>query len=132
MPPSPKSQQGFSSPHGSPGPHSISPQDLNPFSCNNYETMQKKFDLFNLDATTHPSYNSYNSPQKIAKNINNGANNSGISQISCNINTTENTNNDNNQPKITHGSNLVENLNFGKQHLNSKQHQLMQHSNINR
>ena len=59
MPPSPQSQHScFNSPQGSPGPHAISPQDLNPFSnnnsnnnnnmINNYDTLQKKFDSFNL------------------------------------------------------------------------------------
>lgn len=43
LPPSPQSQQScFNSPQGSPGPTSISPQDLNPFSSsNNYDLMQK-------------------------------------------------------------------------------------------
>ena len=46
LPPSPQSQQScFNSPQGSPGPLSISPQDLNPFTSNqNYDIMQKKFD----------------------------------------------------------------------------------------
>jgi hypothetical protein len=46
LPPSP--QSCFNSPQGSPGPLSISPQDLNPFTSNNYETMHKKFDTFSL------------------------------------------------------------------------------------
>jgi hypothetical protein len=91
--------------------------------------MQKKFDLFNLDATHSPYNNSYNSSQKIgnmSKNIMNGSNNS------QNNNTNENTNSDINHSKsnlLTHGTNL-ENFNFGKQHLNSKQ--LLQHTNSNR
>lgn len=55
LPPSPQSQQScFNSPQGSPGPLSISPQDLNPFTSNNnsnnyeHDMMQKKFDSFNL------------------------------------------------------------------------------------
>lgn len=66
LPPSPQSQQScFNSPQGSPGPHSISPQDINPFSCNNYETMQKKFDLFNLDTNIVPPYSSFTVAQRI-------------------------------------------------------------------
>lgn len=42
LPPSPQSQQScFNSPQGSPGPLSISPQDINPFTSNNYDIMQK-------------------------------------------------------------------------------------------
>ncbi|CAF0848139.1 unnamed protein product [Brachionus calyciflorus] len=61
LPPSPQSQQScFNSPQGSPGPISISPQDLNPFSTsttnttnnatsnNSYDIMQKKFDSIDL------------------------------------------------------------------------------------
>ena len=49
LPPSPQSQQScFNSPQGSPGPLSISPQDLNPFTSNSYDIMQKKFDSINL------------------------------------------------------------------------------------
>jgi hypothetical protein len=55
LPPSP--QSCFNSPQGSPGPLSISPQDLNPFTSNNYETMHKKFDNFSLVRQTHLDYN---------------------------------------------------------------------------
>lgn len=49
LPPSPQSQHScFNSPQGSPGPISISPQDLNPFTSNNYDIMHKKFDSINL------------------------------------------------------------------------------------
>ena len=49
LPPSPQSQHScFNSPQGSPGPLSISPQDLNPFTANSYDIMQKKFDSINL------------------------------------------------------------------------------------
>jgi hypothetical protein len=49
LPPSPQSQHScFNSPQGSPGPLSISPQDLNPFTTNNYDIMHKKFDSINL------------------------------------------------------------------------------------
>ena len=133
MPPSPKQQSCFNSPQGSPGPHSISSQqDINSFPCNNYETMQKKFDLFNLEAS-HLPFNSYNS-----KNIINGSNNSGILQnTNCNnINTTDASNNDTNQSKnnlLTHSSKIIENLNFSKQqHINTNNQQTMQHSNNNR
>jgi hypothetical protein len=69
LPPSPQSQQScFNSPQGSPGPLSISPQDLNPFSTTNpnaqlqtsnynYDLMQKKFDMINLE--TSSQYNNY-------------------------------------------------------------------------
>jgi hypothetical protein len=57
LPPSPQSQHScFNSPQGSPGPISISPQDMNPFTSNNnnnnnnnYDIMQKKFDSINLE-----------------------------------------------------------------------------------
>jgi len=50
LPPSPQSQHScFNSPQGSPGPISISPADLNPFTSNNYDIMQKKFDSINLE-----------------------------------------------------------------------------------
>jgi hypothetical protein len=49
LPPSPQSQHScFNSPQNSPGPLSISPQDLNPFSTNSYDIMHKKFDSINL------------------------------------------------------------------------------------
>ncbi len=49
LPPSPQSQQScFNSPQGSPGPLSVSPQDVNPFTTNSYDIMHKKFDSINL------------------------------------------------------------------------------------
>ena len=59
LPPSPQSQHScFNSPQGSPGPISISPQDLNPFTSNNsYDIMQKKFDSINLE--TSQSFKGY-------------------------------------------------------------------------
>ncbi len=63
LPPSPQSQQScFNSPQGSPGPLSISPQDLNPFTTQNYDIMQKKFDSINLE-TNHVNYNVNNISQ---------------------------------------------------------------------
>ena len=68
LPPSPQSQHScFNSPQGSPGPISISPQDVNPFTTNlgassavNYDQMHKKFDQINLDASlTQASYGNY-------------------------------------------------------------------------
>jgi hypothetical protein len=57
LPPSPQSQQScFNSPQGSPGPLSISQQYLNPFTSNNYDIMQKKFDSINLDASNSASF----------------------------------------------------------------------------
>ena len=64
LPPSPQSQQScFNSPQGSPGPLSISPQDLNPFTTQNYDIMQKKFDSINLE-TNHANYNNNNISQQ--------------------------------------------------------------------
>ena len=58
LPPSPQSQQScFSSPQGSPGPLSISPQDMNPFSSNNYDLMHKKFDSIKLETNVYSNYN---------------------------------------------------------------------------
>lgn len=58
LPPSPQSQQScFNSPQGSPGPLSISPQDINPFTSpppNSYDIMQRKFDSINLDSNGNP------------------------------------------------------------------------------
>lgn len=63
LPPSPQSQQScFNSPQGSPGPLSISPQDQNPFTTNNYDIIQKKFDSINLDASNSTSFNPYTNP----------------------------------------------------------------------
>ena len=59
LPASPQSQQScFNSPQGSPGPISISPQDVNPFtSVNSYDQMHKKFDQINLDSSGGGGYN---------------------------------------------------------------------------
>jgi hypothetical protein len=116
LPPSPKSQQQscFNSPLGSPGPHSISTQDINPFNYNGYESMAKicmGVDLINLETTQQSTYN-------------NPFNNS---------NTIDNINNDNQSKNILSSQcsqNLADKLNYG-QHINSNS-QLMQHSNGNR
>ena len=64
LPPSPQSQQScFNSPQGSPGPLSISPQDLNPFTTQNYDIMQKKFDSINLEAGQQNYNNSVHQQQ---------------------------------------------------------------------
>ena len=51
LPPSPQSQQHscINSPQGSPGPLTISPQDLNPFTSNtNYDIMHNKLASFKV------------------------------------------------------------------------------------
>lgn len=60
LPPSPQSQHScINSPQGSPGPLSISPQDLNPFTINtnpNYDLMHQKFDSINLETNGQLNY----------------------------------------------------------------------------
>jgi hypothetical protein len=102
LPPSPQSQQSsFNSPQGSPGPLSISPQDLNPFTIQNYDIMQKKFDSINLETKQkqhqqHQQHHQFNNNN----NNNNNSNNNILTSPPNSNGSLENNNNTNNNDNL--------------------------------